>query len=367
MSSVSGFSGVYAVEWAQTAPGEEWGLPPDLLSVGMSWQWRGDAQRLDAGVAALWLEAPRGRDETRLRARKRVQRLAFAASESGVPIRGASSDVEAPRAGTLDPAEVEADPFEPTGDAIPDSFSLTDGRRVYTARIVRLGARLLAVFAPMLPPPDVELWVAQVTLETRAPRRAGVICFLPGTMIATPDGPRAVEDLRPGEDLSTRDNGAQPLVWKGETRLSGAELFLHPHLRPIRIAAGALPGGRPDEDLLVSPSHRLLLPAPGCLQSDEVLVAAEDLEDGRGIRRDYAPGSVRYIHLMLESHEILSANGVPCESFHPGLADAQVLQWHARSLERAMPGLAGEPARYGEPARRCLSRGEAGILRAELA
>lgn len=350
MSSVSGFSGVYAVPWAQTAPGEEWGLPPEDLTVGLSWRWRGDAQRLDAGVAALWLEAPRDRDEARSRARKRAQRLALTSTEPGVPAPGAPIDL------------VEA----PGGGASDDSFILTDGRRLYAARIVRLRGRVLAVFDPMLPPPETELWIAAVTVGTAPARRGGVICFLPGTVIATPEGPRAVETLEPGDRVQTRDHGAQPLVWRGETRLSGAELYLNPHLRPIRIAAGALQGGRPDEDLVVSPAHRLLLPAPGCLQADEVLVAAADLEDGRGIRRDYAPGTVRYIHLMLERHEILTANGLPCESFHPGLADAQVLQWHARSLEKAMPGLSGDPARYGEPARRCLSAGEAGILRAEL-
>ena len=73
MSSVSGFSGVYAVEWAQTAPGEEWGLPPDQLAVGMSWRWRGEAQRLDSGVAALWLDRPADREDRRQRARRRMR------------------------------------------------------------------------------------------------------------------------------------------------------------------------------------------------------------------------------------------------------------------------------------------------------
>lgn len=338
MSSVSGFNGVYAVDWAQTAPGEEWGLAPDLLAVGMSWRWRGVAQRLDAGVAALWLDRPAGRDDPRARARRRIARLALA-------VMPAMQD----EAGEAAPA--------------PDSLVLTDGERLYPARIVTRGARRLAVFHPLLPTAGAELWIAALNLAGPAPRRGGVICFLPGTRIATPQGPRAVETLEPGDLVETRDNGAQPLLWRGETRLSGAELYLHPHLRPLRIAAGALPGGRPEADLLVSPAHRLLLPAPGGLGGGEVLVAAADLEDGRGVRRDFALGAVRYLHLMLERHEILTANGQPCESFHPGMADATVLKWHARSLEKVAPGLAGEPGRYGATARRCLDRGEAAILR----
>jgi hypothetical protein len=93
-----------------------------------------------------------------------------------------------------------------------------------------------------------------------------------------------------------------------------------------------------------------------------VLIRAADLEDGRRIRRDFTLTSVRYVHLMLERHQIITANGHPCESFHPGLTDERVLSWHARSLEQAVPGLVANPGRYGDPARRCLSTGEAAIL-----
>jgi hypothetical protein len=209
------------------------------------------------------------------------------------------------------------------------------------------------------------LWIAALNLANPEARRpAGVICFLPGTMIATPEGPRPVETLQPGDRVETRDNGPRPLVWRGETHLSGAELYLYPSLRPLRVQAGTLGDGRPEADLLVSPGHRLLLSAPGALSGDrEVLVAAEDLEDGRTIRRDFTVSSVRYVHLMFDAHEIITANGLPCESFHPGMADARVLSWHARSLEKAAPGLVADPARFGPPARRCLDRGEAAILR----
>ena len=344
MSSVSGFRGVYAVDWAQTALDEEWGLAPDLIGKGMTWRWRGRALRLDAGVATLWLDRPQGRDDPRSRARNRLRRLALA------PI----------------PGEVQDQTSEPSSQT--DWISLTDGQRPYHARILRQHGRMLVVFDPLLPPPERDLWITGVNL-TAAPgaRPAGVICFLPGTRIATPQGPRAVETLEPGDLVATRDNGAQPLVWRGETRLSGAELYLYPQLRPLRLRAGALGHGQPDGDLLISPGHRLLMTRKGWPGEPEVLVAAADLEDGKRLRRDFSLSSVRYVHLMLARHEILTANGQPCESFHPGLADSGVLAWHARSLERAAPGLAADPGRYGDTARRCLSRGEAGILQRELA
>lgn len=346
MSSVSGFRGVYAVEWAQTAPGEEWGLPPRLMSVGMSWRWRGEALRLDAGLSALWLEGLNQRSDARDRARSRLRRLALAALPEARP--GAEQ------------ARLEDEVAQ------HDCLTLTDGRRKYGARIVRSGARLLAVFDPLLPPPERELWISALSVgPDSASRRTSVICFLPGTRIATPQGPQAVETLEPGQPVNTRDNGPQQVLWRGETRLSGAELYLHPQLRPLRIRAGALGTDMPEGDLLVSPGHRLLCRAPGWLDEPEVLVAAEDLQDRPGVRRDFSLSSVRYVHLMLESHQILTANGLPCESFHPGLTDPRVLSWHARTLERALPGIVADPARFGGTVRRCLTSGEAGILRAE--
>ena len=346
MSSVSGFSGVYAVDWSQTAPGEEWGLDPDYLSVGMSWRWRGQARRLDAAAETLWLDTPLDRIDPRRRARSRLRRLALAAMP-----------------------EFRAEPAATSLPSLPDTLTLTDGLRVYHARVLRRDAGFLIVFDPLMPPPDQELWISALNLDDgRRAARPGVICFLPGTVIDTPQGPKPVEALHAGDGVTTADNGAQPVIWQGETRLTGAELYLHPHLRPIRIQAGALGSLGPAEDLWVSPGHRLLRPLrPGLCADPEVLVTAEDLEDGRAIRRDYGLSSVRYVHLMLERHEILIANGVACESFHPALADPRVLAWHARTLERATPGLINDLSRYGGTARRCLDRGEAAILRGAIA
>lgn len=348
MGRIPGFRGVYAVAWSQTELGEERALSPEYMALGMSWSWQGRAWRLDAGRETLWLDRPLERVDPRARARSRMKRLALAP--------------------TLSHHDALPDDAAPEADLPPDAFTLTDGQRLYHARILRLPGRLLAVFDPLMPPPGRALWISALNLAAKPPRpRAGVICFVPGTRIQTPEGARPVELLAPGDKVLTRDNGPQPVIWSGATQLTGAELYLHPHLRPVRICAGALETGagtaRPDADLLVSPGHRLLLRGAGGLFGvPEVLAAAADLEDGRLIRRDFSPGTVTYVHLMLARHEIVTANGMACESFHPGLADPDVLKWHARALERAAPGLAGHPARYGPPARRCLDRAEARLM-----
>jgi len=341
MGRIPGFRGVYAVEWSQTELGCERALAPEFMSVGMPWSWNGRALRLDRGPATLWLDRPVERADPRARARSRMQRLALAPA--------------APRTEITLP-----DP----GDLPADSFTLTDGERLYHARLLRHAGTLLAVFDPLMPPPGQMVWLSALNLAPEPPRRrAGVICFVPGTRIETESGARPVEMLHPGDRVRTRDNGLQPVVWCGATQLSGAELYLHPHLRPIRIGAGTMGGTRPDADLLVSPGHRILVKgADGLFNTPEVLVAAADLEDGRAVRRDFTLASLTYVHLMLERHEIITANGVACESFHPALAGQEVLKWHARSLERASPGLVADPSRFGTEARRCLGTAEARIL-----
>lgn len=59
-----------------------------------------------------------------------------------------------------------------------------------------------------------------------------IVCFTRGTMIACPEGLRAVEDLKPGDLVITRDHGPQPIRWIGGRRFDGATLAAMPKLRP---------------------------------------------------------------------------------------------------------------------------------------
>lgn len=355
--------GLYAIEWAQTEAGDEPGLSPDQLMVGMEWRWHGDATRLDGGAPTLWLDRPLMRETLpRLRARRRVARV------FGRQVQHTEVLADPSQEGTFAPAVMVPPAFPGAGPQPPGTLTLTDGHDVYQARLVHgsfgQSEQPVLVFDPLLPPPGKALWI--IALNTRPrPRPAGeVLCFLPGTLIATPEGPQPVETLRQGARVLTADNGAQPVVWRGETRLSAAELLQHPEWRPLRLRAGGLSGLTLARDLLLSPGHRVLLPAPGCLFTErEVLARAVDLEDGRLVSRDDTLHRVHYIHLMFERHQIVWANGQRCESFHPALTAPEVLRWHARTLERAHPGITRMPERLGAPARRCLTPFEARLIR----
>ena len=146
----------------------------------------------------------------------------------------------------------------------------------------------------------------------------------------------------------------------------GARLFAMPRLRPIRVGASALGIGRPDAALLVSPEHRVLVKgdvARALFNTPEVLVMARDLVNNDTVAVDLASREVTYIHVLLEQHEIVWANGVETESFHPASAALSTLGEVDRArLLAAHPELEFDPHTYGRFARRSLSPSEAAIL-----
>lgn len=152
-----------------------------------------------------------------------------------------------------------------------------------------------------------------VTQSTGVPiGNLGPPCFTAGTLIRTLSGLRPVETLQPGDLIVTRDHGPRPLHWIGRRRIEGTGRFA-----PIRFAKGAIGN---DRELLVSPQHRMLISgwqAELLFGEDEVLAAAKHLINGTTIVQS-PRRRVDYVHLMFDRHEIVEAEGVPSESFHPG-------------------------------------------------
>lgn len=170
-----------------------------------------------------------------------------------------------------------------------------------------------------------------------------VLCFGAGTLIATPDGPRPVEALRPGDRLTLAEGGTGLLRWVGHRRLSAADLILHPRLRPVVIAAHAFGPGRPARDLTVSPQHRILIEgwqAELLFGGPQVLVPAIHLRAPLA-RQAEVTGPVDYYHLFLDDHAILLSEGLPSESFQPGAQGVSALDADLRAeLEALFPGAA---------------------------
>ncbi|MGR3378464.1 Ig-like domain-containing protein [Salipiger abyssi] len=191
-------------------------------------------------------------------------------------------------------------------------------------------------------------------------------CFTPGTLIATPQGERLVEDLEVGDRVITRDNGIQEIRWIGRKDLTGHELARKPHLRPVLIQQGSLGKSLPEHDLLVSPNHRVLVANDKTalyFEEREVLAAAKHLTGLDGVDEVETLG-VSYIHMMFDNHEVVLSNGAWTESFQPGdqslkgVGDAQ-----RQEIFELFPELEHEEGikAYGA-ARRSLKKHEAQLL-----
>ena len=147
-----------------------------------------------------------------------------------------------------------------------------------------------------------------------------VPCFTPGTAIATPKGEVLVEELKVGDRVVTRDNGLKAITWIGKKRIDYQQLNALPTVRPILIERGALGNGLPEQDMLVSPSHRMLIVSELARQyfdRAEVLVAAKHMLEMEGVAISNQP-YITYIPIMCENHELVLSNGAWSESFQPG-------------------------------------------------
>lgn len=153
-------------------------------------------------------------------------------------------------------------------------------------------------------------------------------CFTAGALVATPAGPRPIETLAAGDPVITRDRGAQPLRWIGRSTLTAGQCAARPDLAPILIRAHAFGAGCPAQDMRVSPNHRILLSgwrAATLSGHGEVLVRAQALLNDTTILRDRPERPVDYIHLMFDRHEVITADGLDSESFHPADAATDAL------------------------------------------
>jgi hypothetical protein len=146
------------------------------------------------------------------------------------------------------------------------------------------------------------------------------VCFTAGTMIETAAGTVAIETLREGDMVMTR-NGLQPLRWIGKRRLDAIDLAGNPKMLPVRVPAGAFGNGLPTRDVSFSPQHRVVIRsaiAERMFGSAEVLVSIKQMIGVNGIDVDGEARKVEYFHLMFEDHQILQVEGIEAESLYPG-------------------------------------------------
>lgn len=168
---------------------------------------------------------------------------------------------------------------------------------------------------------------------TSSPGSAAASCFLRGTRILTPAGEIEIENLEIGDAVVTHDGAERAIRWIGKISFARADAAAWPqHAAPVHIARDAFAPGSPHRDLYVSRTHLLYL--------NGVLIPAGDLVNGTTIR-EVTPevGAIHYFHIELDRHDILVAEGAPCDSL---LATAQ--------SRRLFDNYGEYVALYGEPA-----------------
>ena len=135
------------------------------------------------------------------------------------------------------------------------------------------------------------------------------VSFTRGTRITMASGAQvAIEDIRVGDRVLTRDDGPQVVRWIGETTLRAVGDFA-----PVVIRKGALHNAN---DLVLSPDHRLFVyqrqDRLGAGRN-EVLVKVRHLINGETVFQQDG-GFVDYFQLLFDQHQIIYAEGIAAES-----------------------------------------------------
>lgn len=143
-----------------------------------------------------------------------------------------------------------------------------------------------------------------------------LICFAGGTAISTPSGPVAAGALKVGQLVLT-ENGPKPIRWIGRRQVRPSDIVRDTRFCPVRIVAGALGNGLPTRDLLVSRQHRLKVSSPiveRMLGTRDALISAIRLAGLPGIFIDESVQAFEYVHILLDDHEVIWAEGAPSET-----------------------------------------------------
>jgi len=157
---------------------------------------------------------------------------------------------------------------------------------------------------------------ANVTFAESATVNAEGVCYLKGTKILTDLGYKLIEELKVGDNVVINgkilenelidleeEQTLKPVKWVGKYRAPN----LNKKSFPICIKADTFGENLPFEDLFISPGHRVIL--------DDKFVLINDLINGSTIFQDETLETIEYYHFELESHSVVTANGILSETY----------------------------------------------------
>lgn len=162
------------------------------------------------------------------------------------------------------------------------------------------GPQAALTFTPSGANTNGELWITSLN--------ATINCFAAYTAISTPDGPRAVQDLAPGDRILRADGGVTTVEWIGK-QLVDVRLSHPAKVNPVCISAGAIADNVPARDLWVSQGH--------AIEIDGLLIDAAALTNGKSVYRvpQMPIDGFSYYHIETRAHELILAEGCPAETY----------------------------------------------------
>ena len=216
----------------------------------------------------------------------------------------------------------------PDGDKVELLILLLDDAERYVLPLSPIGAQ-------------VDYTLLSVEAAPQGLLLTDLLClsFARGTMITLANGnQRAIENLKPGDRVLTRDHGKQRVRWIGHARLRAVGAFA-----PVVISAGTLGNAG---DLILSQHHRVFLyqrqKLAGLTTSELLVQARHFVDDAQVYLRE--GGFVDYFSLVFDHHEIIYAEGIPSESLMVNDATVGRLPPEIAAEVRAQfPGLTQNP------------------------
>ena len=173
-----------------------------------------------------------------------------------------------------------------------------------------------------------------------------VACYCPGTLIRTARGQKRVERLKIGDKVKTMSGAALPVKWIGRRSYSGRFVTGRKDILPVCIKAGALDDNVPKRDLWISPHHAMYF-------RDEtrggLLIEARHLVNGVSIVQAEHVDKVEYVHIELDTHDVIVAEGALSETFIDD--DSRGVFHNAHEYDGLYPDDIRQPARYCAPRR----------------
>lgn len=185
--------------------------------------------------------------------------------------------------------------------------------------------------APTIAPPSAQVHRVDFAQQSRvaprrvpprpisSPRRADEAARngnLRALRITTSEGVKPLWRLEVGDEVLTRSHGLQTVQWVQRVDLDWQALRKTPALRPVVIRRGCLGPGLPEDDITLSPCHRLLPPL-GMGDEDPALISAAQFCAREKQPLVEAMGA-SYVHFFCAEQVLVQINGLWVEAFHPG-------------------------------------------------